>query len=278
MNNSVYDVLNHTQQYGTRKIYTAGDTFGFMDVGKVRKNQEDSLLFVDHPTMSNTELLLVADGVGGVENGEVASNMVAQRVLDWFLKYDFFRKDMDYLVKSYSEHINYIDDLLRSSVPDGCSTLVSVILHGDKTLVTNVGDSRCYIYDGTILEQITEDHNYAWDCYKRGLISKDDLRFCIGSNLLASKIGGKNKVLKADSFVIDTALYNKLFLCSDGVSDVLSSDAIKCGIINYDNAEAFLDYILNYNEKRENYNKLLIKDEVAGGTDNVSAIVRTIKR
>lgn len=84
--------------------------------------------------------------------------------------------------------------------------------------------------------------------------------------------------MKADSFVIDTALYNKLFLCSDGVSDVLSSDAIKCGIINYDNAEAFLDYILNYNEKRENYNKLLIKDEVAGGTDNVSAIVRTIKR
>lgn len=278
MNNSVNDVLNRTQQSVPRRIYTTDNTLAFMDVGKVRNNQEDSLLFVKHPTIGNAELLLVADGVGGVANGELASNMVAQKVLEWFIKYDFFRKDMDYLVKSYSEHLNYIDDLLRSSIPDGCSTLVSAILHDDKTLVTNVGDSRCYIYDGVILEQITEDHNYAWDCYKRGLISKDDLRFCAGSNLLASKIGGRNKVLKADSFVIDTALYNKLFLCSDGVSDVLSSEAIKYGIINYDNPEAFLDYILNYNEKRENNNALLIKDEVFGGTDNTSAIVRKIKR
>ena len=87
-------------------------------------------------------------------------------------------------------------------------------------------------------------------------------------------------MLKIDSFIIDNSAYNKLLLCSDGLTDVLPDDIIRYYLINLsiNNVEEFIDYINNYYEKGNNRNGNLLKKEINGGDDNMSVIVKNNKR
>lgn len=279
MNSTKYDVINNLQKDIKRKVYVDNDVIGFIDIGKKRNSQEDSLLILSHP-IYKAQLLLIADGMGGLEHGEIASNIAAREIMNWFCKFNFRSHDINYLSNDYKEKIHYIDELLRCEVSTGGSTIVSAICDDSKTLITNIGDSRCYIYNNHSLIQITEDHNLAWSNFQNGVLSKDDLRYLVDNNLLTSRVGWKKKMLKIDSFIIDNSSYNKLLLCSDGLTDVLPDDTIKYCLINLsiNNAEELIDYINNYNEKDNYYNGTLFKKEINGGDDNMSIIVKNNKR
>ncbi len=276
MNNSKYDVQYQRQKDIKNVIYIDDNLIGFLDIGKQRGSQEDSLLMLKHP-LSEAELLLIADGMGGLEHGEIASNMIAKELMDWFCNYDFELHDMNYLSSSYNEIIQYIDELLRSKISNAGSTLVSAICKDNQTLITNVGDSRCYIYDDCGLIQVTSDHNLAWGHFTDDGLRKDDLRYCIDNNLLTSRVGWKEKMLCIDSLILDNSLYNKLLLCSDGVTDVLPDSIIEFYLKNLDknNIDRFIDYINSYREKKYNGKDDLFYDEIQGGKDNIAMIVKT---
>ena len=278
MNKSIYDVNNYLQYNKKRRMYLDDDSEGFIEIGNKRVSQEDSLLISDHPYYDNTKLLLIADGMGGLDKGEVVSNYIAKGMLDWFNNYRF-NNDYYELNKSIKYEINNIDDQMRYFFGECGSTIVCALCIKDKTLIVNVGDSRAYIVKDNKLIQVTEDHNLAWDYYKKGIINKDDLRFCINNNLLTSRVGGIKKKLKIDSYILDNYPIDKLFMCSDGVTDYLSDAILEKYLLSHDRLDnKFIDYVMNYKDYCNHTSNILVKESVFGGDDNISAIIKKYKK
>ena len=88
MNICEKEVLSNLQNTYKRKLYKIDDVVAIMDIGNKRKKQEDSVLISKHNLVKNQELLLVADGMGGLQNGAKASNVTAKEVYYWFQNLD----------------------------------------------------------------------------------------------------------------------------------------------------------------------------------------------
>jgi serine/threonine protein phosphatase PrpC len=145
-------------------------SFGLSDVGCVRTNNEDSFL-VD-PELG---LYIVADGMGGAEAGEIASQMAVQSVHS-FLKSTSIR-DADTLVRAI-EHAN--ERILDAATADPRlkgmgTTLVCLLETGSDCVVANVGDSRAWMLQGETLEQLTQDQSWVNEVGRPLGISEENL-------------------------------------------------------------------------------------------------------
>lgn len=201
-------------------------------VGMVRDNNEDmvslgGILLRDDEMSFPIELdetsqfnLLVADGMGGHEHGERASQGLLEHLNNCF-KDDLFHADtieeeLRSQVKAYSDRLNQEAAEERQSRPMGCTLTGFVWSHG-RTLLLNAGDSRTYRYRDGILRRITQD---------------DTLRDITGnpyeSKALLNCVGGG---AQCDLMVVDFSqrlLHNDMILiCSDGLTDMLGDEDIE---------------------------------------------------
>ena len=183
----------------------------------------------------NNYLLMVCDGVGGVRGGEIASNMVVDNMSKFFLTYDFSKVDnTNDVVNDFAYKIKEISNELASLFRDNpLTTLNMAIVLENETEIFNVGDSRCYaIGNDDNIKLVTSDHSFVWNNYiKTNKLGVDDLRFTPGNNIITSSIGDFMGP-KIDVYWLNNNDYKALILCSDGVSDVLSSREIRDTVIN----------------------------------------------
>ena len=183
----------------------------------------------------NNYLLMVCDGVGGVRGGEIASNMVVDNMSKFFLTYDFSKVDnTNNVVNDFAYKIKEISNELASLFRDNpLTTLNMAIVLENETEIFNVGDSRCYaIGNDNNIKLVTSDHSFVWNNYiKTNKLGVDDLRFTPGNNIITSSIGDFMGP-KIDVYWLNNNDYKALILCSDGVSDVLSSREIRDTVIN----------------------------------------------
>ena len=167
------------------------------DIGLIRETNEDKAIALMHPKNKNIKLLAVADGMGGKEDGELASNYIVNSLERWFknksIKTLNNTVELEKLVKSYVKRLNtalvrkYGDNHLGS-------TLTLAIINKNHTLFINCGDSRGYIYKENELFQVTSDDSDVWYYYKYGEVEKDDLRYFVNNNLINScSISEKSK-------------------------------------------------------------------------------------
>lgn len=192
-------------------------------VGLTRSNNEDFAVTIVSPTNDKIKLLLICDGIGGYDAGELASKFVAKGIVKWFNNYNFENNDFSIVEKELKNEVMTIHNKLQKIFVDAGTTLTSAIIGEEETIIANIGDSRTYaIIDGR-LEQITADDSMVWRMYyadDEGL-EKDDLRFCNGNNCIEDCVGfvgtGKIKTTR-----IENQAYDGLLLTSDGVTDVLS--------------------------------------------------------
>ena len=102
-----HELLNNLQQQGKRKFYKIGFTKAIMDVGNFRKFQEDSILITTHKSFQDIEMLLVTDGMGGLENGARASRLSAQHLMKWIQQLEFDDlKTISNLKPQFSSFVN----------------------------------------------------------------------------------------------------------------------------------------------------------------------------
>lgn len=199
------------------------------DTGRLRKINEDYVFAAFHPKDEDVILLVVADGMGGREQGDVASQEVVADVESWF-----YNADIDALRK-----IDYVSGLLDSQVKKTNkylidkygknylgTTLTVAIIGRDKTLFYNIGDSRGYIYKEKTLIQITEDDSGVWCFYKDGSVSKDDLRFFPTNNFITACVGLNDELCNSRSYIVAND-YQMILLFTDGVTDLLADSSIK---------------------------------------------------
>ena len=215
------------------------------DKGKIRKHNEDSATAISHPKDNSIKLLAVADGIVGYGNGKEASSYTIAELENWFNKLSY-----EEITNSFSlqfglyETIEKINKNLWDRQEEIGTTLTCAVVTHDKTIVINIGNSRCYIMKDTNLKQITDDDTKLYKSYKEGRLTKDDLRVHPFRNIIEEGLGLSHKLWKAKPRVFDNDKYDKLLLFTNGVTDCLSDEKIKL-IANTSKKEKILEKIID---------------------------------
>ncbi|MBQ9018732.1 MAG: serine/threonine-protein phosphatase [Bacilli bacterium] len=216
------------------------------DIGRIRDKNEDAVLSINHPKNKNIKLLIVADGMGGKEKGEVASNYVTMYLHKWFIGKDLKTlNDNNKVINLLNKYIKTLNtNLIKKYGQDKLgTTLTLALVNKTNTLIFNVGDSRCYIYKEKKLIQVTEDDSDVWMYHKYGGVKKDYLRFFSNNNVITACIGICNELCKISTTVINND-YDMIFLLTDGVTDIITDAKIKT-LIRKTPKEELLSSIIN---------------------------------
>ena len=212
-------------------------------------------------------LLVVADGMGGHANGQDASRLAIQTIIDYVLPR---------LLKDAELHGNSFAQLLVEGVKhanqavhqhnmerhgDMGTTVTAALVVGATAYVANVGDSRTYLYrKSTGLTKITQDHSVVASLVEAGIIKPDDIYTHPKRSHIYRSLGEK-PLVEVDLFKVELQQGDKLLLCSDGLWDMVRDPKIE-------------DLIKNPAPNPSVTSDALIQAAFeGGGEDNVSVIV-----
>ncbi len=258
-----------------------------LDTGIERENNEDSLIFC--PDLSRPEwsqgdmgayfplgklgaIAVVADGMGGANAGEIASEIAINTIKDTFDPNSPIDIENDVEIIEFLHCVvkkadkNIIDRI--NSDPDtsgmGTTLVLCWILNG-KVYIAWCGDSRCYVYNpANGLTPLTTDHSLVQELIDRGEISKEEAFTHPDSNIITRGLGDFDTEAVADIVVHDIHPNDTLLLCSDGL----------CGYCQDTDIETILAN--NYTEVNQCCQQLLQLALNAGGYDNISIIAASL--
>jgi protein phosphatase len=202
------------------------------DFGKVRTNNEDAMgSFI--PTSrkqarSHGFLFAVADGVGGMDLGEIASATAISVLTEEFAKAPAGTMLTNLLPRLIQQANSAVHDCTLSPQYQGkkmATTLVACALRYDQAVVSHVGDSRCYLIRNGQAKQITQDHTWVNEQRKMGLLSASEAAQSDSRHVLIRSIGTEMFV-SPDTTAITLQADDVLVLCSDGLHDEMSEGTI----------------------------------------------------
>ena len=210
--------------------------FGLTDTGRVRPTNQD-IYQIEAREENQTALLVVCDGMGGANAGNVASRFAAQ-VFTESIKAELTRpldaKERQELMVHALEEANQTVFSLAGRQPEfrGMgTTLVAALVQGGEATILNVGDSRAYLFDGENLRQLTEDHSYVEEMRRQGRITAEVARTHPQKNLITRAVGVEPAV-EGDLFEVALRKNEVLLLCSDGLSGMAEDRQIAAAIKN----------------------------------------------
>ena len=197
------------------------------DFGKVRTNNEDAaggfLPTTRHQGRTLGYLLAVADGVGGMDFGEVASATAIETVTKGFAQSQPDSMLTTLLPRLVQQANNAVHDRTLEEQYHGkrmATTLVTCAVRYDQAVVSHVGDSRCYLIRNGVARQITEDHTLVQQQRKMGLLSAEDARTSDSRHVILRSLGPEMFV-SPDTTAVTLQAGDTLVLCTDGVHDEL---------------------------------------------------------
>ena len=228
------------------------------DPGKVRDHNEDSVIIVKNH--NNEILLAVADGMGGHRGGEIASSIVISNIGKEFKELGKLgsKEDAILWIKNVVSEANVQIYKYTEENPESQgmgTTIVLAVLTNDYLLFGNIGDSSGYVYKDKQVHKITNDHTLVNLLLKSGEITEEEAKDHPRKNVLMKALGATTNV-EMDIFDVETDVEG-IFLCSDGLTNMLEDEQIAKVL----NEETTAD---------EKVNKLIIKANNRGGTDNIS--------
>jgi serine/threonine protein phosphatase PrpC len=212
-------------------------TSGISDIGLQREGNEDSLLVED-----SLGLYIVADGMGGHLAGEVASKVAVEMINKSYRKWLMSETPEDELFgypdRSLSRPGNYILSSIRLANRviyemaveydqyHGMGTTVSIVLVTSGLVVAaNVGDSRIYMVRDGRLERLSKDHTIVSEQVEMGVMSAEEAAVSPLKHILTRNLGSAENV-DAEIFEIEPSNKDRLILCSDGLTDLVSDEEI----------------------------------------------------
>ena len=233
-------------------------SFYLTDAGVVRDHNEDSVIIVGNDEGSS--LMAIADGMGGHSAGEVASS-IAINYLGKHFKETFrgmSKVDAVNWIRDTVDEINTLIFQHEKTHPESKgmgTTLVMAIVTDDYIIMSNIGDSSGYVIKKNKLHKITIDHTLVNYLVLAGEITSEEAANHPRKNILMKALGA-NDPIEGDIFDCDMDI-DGIFLCSDGVTNMLDKDQI----------EKVLDSDLEIEDKIV---KLIHKCNNRGGLDNIS--------
>lgn len=226
------------------------------DVGRMRKNNEDSYL-------SSKPVAAVADGMGGHSAGEVASAIAIEELAALRDRgpWDSETAATDDLKQAILRANRRIREMAASDrkLNGMGTTLVALLEDGDMVHVANVGDSRGYLLRQGELSQVTVDHSLVQELVDDGRLSPEDAERHPQRSVITRALGIDPEV-EFDLFTYKLQVGDRLLLCSDGLSDVVEPAQIRRVLLRVRNAHrAARELVTMANEQ--------------GGPDNITVIV-----
>jgi len=207
------------------------------DFGKVRTNNEDSMgSFIPasrKQARSHGFLFAVADGVGGMDFGEVASATAVKVLAEEFAAAPAGTMLPGLLPRLIERANAAVHDCTLKPEYQGkkmATTIVACALRHDQAVVSHVGDSRCYLVRNGVARQVTQDHTWVNEQRKMGLLSAQEAAESDSRHVLIRSMGPEMFVAP-DTTTLTLLAGDVLVLCSDGLHDEMS-DKIMAEIVS----------------------------------------------
>ena len=241
--------------------------FSATDTGRARNNNEDSVA-VD----AVSALVVLADGMGGYNAGEVASNMATSFILTelgrWLTEAASnatdadVRRAMDICVDNANRAIFNAANSNPQYAGMGTTLVVGVFREG-RLLLGHVGDSRGYRLRDGVFTRITHDHSLLQEQIDSGLITAEQAAFSSNKNLVTRAVGVEDTVL-LETHLHDVLPGDTYLLCSDGLSDMLDDESIA-------------QLLQSSDALTEVAAALVDAANDAGGKDNISVVLARVR-
>jgi serine/threonine protein phosphatase PrpC len=226
------------------------------DVGLVRSNNEDAVHVGER-------LLVVADGMGGLPAGELASEILvrALSVVDKMPDTGEPLQDLLAALQTANERIEaaVADDAEREGMG---TTVTALLLAGDRIAALNVGDSRCYLSRDGQLTQLTRDDTYVQALVDQGVLTPDDARRHPQRALVTQAVQGGD--FRPGGRMVPVRPGDRFLLCSDGLTDYVADEVIG-------------QTLRVYADRQVCAAELIARTLEAGAPDNVTVIVADIE-
>ena len=205
-------------------------------IGLVRQGNEDSA-FV------STQLIAVADGMGGHAAGEVASRIAVQVLEKLAPTLTAQEIDEDSVEDLLMHSLHSIDAEIAAVADEEIekrgmgTTLTALLIRDNHIALLHVGDSRCYRLRGNTLEQLSNDHTVIQELLDQGAISQAEAADHPQRSMLTQALRGDGDVTPVLQ-MYEVKKGDRYLLCSDGLSGVLTDKEIKVGLKKSDKDEA----------------------------------------
>ena len=220
------------------------------DVGLSREHNEDSYLCLP-------PLFAVSDGMGGEAAGEIASSICIQTLAE--------NAPTEANAEALGEAIEAANQAIIEAPAKGVGkegmgcTATAVLIENDKMALAHVGDSRCYLLHNQSLVRLTRDHSFVETLIEAGLITAEEARVHPKRSIITRALGS-DPDMYADNLTIDVEKGERVLLCSDGLSSMIT--------------DAEIEKICQENKTPQLCADALVSAALAaGGSDNVTVIV-----
>lgn len=226
------------------------------DIGLVRETNEDNYAFAP------PHLFVVADGMGGHVAGEIASKHAVNEV-SGYMENHIGQASPEILLEQAIIQANQVIYQLAQSKNEylGMGTTVTAVYIKDDVIYwAHVGDSRIYLLHDEVIEQLTNDHSLVGELVQSGSITREDAQTHPQRNILTRAVG-IGPLVKIDSGFVHWLPGDFILLCTDGLTNMVSDQAIYLTINNGEN------------NMRQILDKLIEQAKSAGGFDNITAVL-----
>jgi len=264
------------------------------NVGLIRDHNEDNFVIGVDPAIDNWNniaenynigdkgiFVVIADGMGGAEAGEIASEIAIETAKDEFIKKtkEFPKTSFEILnlLKDiiHSAHKNIIANIENNPLRKGMGTTILLsIVYNNHAYIAWIGDSRAYrfnknginsnrVFDLDNLEIVTNDHSVVWEYVLSGNMTSEEARLHTHSNIITQSLGNSSKSINPDATIVRLKKNDRLVFCTDGLNSMVSDRKISD--------------ILDKDKKTERTCDILIKKALEeGGSDNITVCVLDI--
>ncbi|WP_261806852.1 Stp1/IreP family PP2C-type Ser/Thr phosphatase [Lapidilactobacillus luobeiensis] len=232
------------------------------DIGKKRANNQDYVAIFRN--QANVMFAIVADGMGGHLGGDVASEMAVSQIGHDFQQTTIADRQSlsDWLQSELTdENSRIIQASSKFADLSGMgTTFVALMIWSQHYLVTNIGDSRGYLFRDQQLRQITEDHSLVNELVKYGKISPEEAKHHPQKNVITRTLG-VSKDVQPDFRTGDWQDDDLFVLCSDGLTNMVADEQL--ALILGDETASL----------KERAQRLIVQANANGGADNITVLL-----
>lgn len=233
------------------------------DVGKLREINQDAFYYCDYEQLP---IFAVADGMGGHNAGEIASNLAIQTIKESYYK------EREDIIQQKLEIPRFINETLKKANEkihiqsqeqknfNGMGTTVTMgFIYDNEIFIGHIGDSRAYLLKNGELIQLTQDHSLVAELVKNGSISREEAQNHPQKNIITRALGTDISV-NIDILSRELEDNDIIMLCTDGLTNMVSEGKIKEILLSEDNSEILC-------------NKLIYTANELGGFDNSTVMI-----
>ncbi|MDO5734185.1 MAG: Stp1/IreP family PP2C-type Ser/Thr phosphatase [Eubacteriales bacterium] len=234
------------------------------DRGLVRENNEDSYKIKAEPSVYPA-IFLVADGLGGHQNGELASQIAVDfmtgKLAEQLGEIDQAER-IEYLLADNLQKANvrvYLRSLESEDNYGMGTTLTGMVFYPDRFYLGHIGDTRCYLLRSGVLQRLSKDHTLVEQMIEAGSISEDERELNPARHVLTQALGAP-EYLKPWLLHMDRKKNDRYLLCTDGLHGLVEDDLIEMTMRQARDPEQACQ-------------RLMDLALAAGGSDNITVLV-----